>query len=304
MNSEFNVTIGIPTYNESKYIVDTIDSVINQDYKNFKLIISDNCSEDDTYNIIKEKYGHLENLLLVRQEKNIGASDNFNFLLNAADTPFFCWLGGHDVLDKSYLTKLLDYFKESKDLSLVYADSREIKFDGNRNYKKITTSDVDTINLNRIDGAIKTILKLNYCTPIHGIMKTNIAKGYSIKNIVGNDRVFVFFMALNGSLKMHKEVLYWWRNPREEEVFEEVIARYKTFGMSSKHKNVYTEMCKEYISVIKAAKKINLKDRLKLLIKVSYYLRLKYDSPYFKFLARLYWKYNEIRGVQNYQQKT
>ena len=60
MSNEPKVTIGIPSYNSSKYIRQSLDSIVNQTYNNIEVIISDNSSSDNTVDILKEyekKYG-------------------------------------------------------------------------------------------------------------------------------------------------------------------------------------------------------------------------------------------------------
>ena len=48
------VSVIMPTYNASKYLADSIESVLNQTYQNLELLITDDCSNDDTRNILKE----------------------------------------------------------------------------------------------------------------------------------------------------------------------------------------------------------------------------------------------------------
>jgi len=54
MNNPPLVSIVVITYNSSRFIIETLDSILNQDYKNLELIISDDCSSDNTVEIIKE----------------------------------------------------------------------------------------------------------------------------------------------------------------------------------------------------------------------------------------------------------
>ena len=53
-NMEEEITVLLPTYNGEKYIKEQIDSILNQTYKNIKLIISDDGSKDGTVDILKE----------------------------------------------------------------------------------------------------------------------------------------------------------------------------------------------------------------------------------------------------------
>ena len=78
------VSIGMPTYNGSKYIRQALVSLINQSYRNFELIISDNASTDNTEAICKEYRRRDKRIKYIRQKKNIGPINNFNFVLKEA----------------------------------------------------------------------------------------------------------------------------------------------------------------------------------------------------------------------------
>ena len=81
MNKNHLVTVALPIYNEAKNIEQTIYSILNQTYKNFQVLISDNGSTDETYNIIKEFEKKEPKIKVWRQTKNIGPFANFRFFL-------------------------------------------------------------------------------------------------------------------------------------------------------------------------------------------------------------------------------
>ena len=65
------------TYNGAKYIREQLDSIINQTYPIFELIIQDDCSTDETVEIIREYAGRYENIHLFQNEKSLGINRNF-----------------------------------------------------------------------------------------------------------------------------------------------------------------------------------------------------------------------------------
>ena len=78
------VTVGIPTYNNEKFIRKAIDSVLSQTFSDFELIISDDASTDSTPTICDE-YKHKDDRIhFIRQEENKGAQWNFSFLVDQA----------------------------------------------------------------------------------------------------------------------------------------------------------------------------------------------------------------------------
>ena len=78
------VSIGMSVYNGEKYIRQTLNSLLNQTYKNFELIISDNASTDETKKICEEYAKREKKIKYIRQKENMGATYNFKFVLEQA----------------------------------------------------------------------------------------------------------------------------------------------------------------------------------------------------------------------------
>jgi glycosyltransferase involved in cell wall biosynthesis len=74
MNKNYKFSICIPSYNGSAYIRDTIDSIINQSYKNFEIIISDDCSTDNTEDIVLKIKD--DRIKFYKNKNNLGYGDN------------------------------------------------------------------------------------------------------------------------------------------------------------------------------------------------------------------------------------
>ena len=86
------ITIGMPVFNGEKTISDAIKSVIEQDFEDWTLLISDNFSTDSTWDICKTFAAQDSRILIIRQNENIGGWANFNFVLNQAKTKYFKFL--------------------------------------------------------------------------------------------------------------------------------------------------------------------------------------------------------------------
>ena len=83
------IDILMATYNGEKYLEEQIESILNQTYSNFRLIISDDCSTDRTCAILKE-YAQKDNRIeLYFQEKNLGYVKNFEFLLGKVESELY-----------------------------------------------------------------------------------------------------------------------------------------------------------------------------------------------------------------------
>ena len=80
-NQKEQVDILLATYNGEKYLKELLDSILNQTYKNIRLIISDDCSKDNTREILEEYAKKDSRIVLYAQEHNLGYVKNFEFLL-------------------------------------------------------------------------------------------------------------------------------------------------------------------------------------------------------------------------------
>ena len=106
------VTVLIPFYNPGRYLVDAIESVFSQTYKNWKLILINDASTDHSLSLIK-KYLSDDRVKIVHHERNLGQSSSLNTGLNLVDTPFLIQLDADDWFYKDTLKVLV---KEAKKL--------------------------------------------------------------------------------------------------------------------------------------------------------------------------------------------
>src|SRR5260221_9827432 len=124
------VSISLPTYNGDKRIVSTVTSILNQKYPNMEVIISDNCSSDNTEAVCTELCKKNQDIRYFRQKENIGIIPNFEFVLSKASGELFMWIADDDSLEPGILNKYVDFLISHPDYSLV---SGEIRYwSGNR----------------------------------------------------------------------------------------------------------------------------------------------------------------------------
>jgi glycosyltransferase involved in cell wall biosynthesis len=110
------VTVGIPTFNSEKNLPKTIESVLNQTFRDFELIISDNASTDSTSTICMEYAKKDHRIKYIKQEKNIHALPNFCFLGNSAITKYFVWLASDDYWEPTFLEKNIEILESHQNL--------------------------------------------------------------------------------------------------------------------------------------------------------------------------------------------
>ena len=106
------VSIILPVYNCEKYIKQTIESVINQTYQNFELLILNDCSTDKSLEEIKNATKNIqEKTQIFNLKQNSGAATARNFALEHAQGEFIAYLDGDDLWEKEKLDKELKFIK-------------------------------------------------------------------------------------------------------------------------------------------------------------------------------------------------
>ena len=97
------VSIGMPVFNDKHFLSKSIESIINQSYNNFELILSDDCSSDGSAQICEKFVRKDKRIKYIKQEKNIGISRNMEFLLRQATGEYFMWAGNDDLWHSDFI---------------------------------------------------------------------------------------------------------------------------------------------------------------------------------------------------------
>lgn len=125
------VTIAIPTYNRADtFLKHTLDSVVRQSYQNLEIIVSDNCSIDNTENLVN---GFNDpRIKYIKHSHNIGHSNNFKFCLEQARGECFLLLQDDDLIDHDFVEICLKAVNYScLDIGVIRTGTRFIDSDGN-----------------------------------------------------------------------------------------------------------------------------------------------------------------------------
>jgi len=222
--NEALLTMGMPVYNEDKYIGQAIEYLLAQTFKDFILIISDNASTDKTQQICEYYAKKDKRIIYIRHKENKGSLFNYRYVLEQAKTPYFVWSFGHDKWHPCFVEKLLPALIERK-VVLSYSESGYIGRDGAPG--KILRDDYTTINIDKQVARYLYILR-NYKMPniFQGIWLTEALKNcdLNIKSPLA-DIIIVEQAAFEGKFKQHKEVLFWMRIVRGEESYNETVRR-------------------------------------------------------------------------------
>ena len=130
------VSIIMPSYNTASFIAESIKSVLDQSYKDWELIIVDDCSTDDTDEVVKP-YLSDERVKYLKNEKNSGAAVSRNRALRAAKGNWIAFLDSDDLWMPDKLKKQVS-FMEKNGYHFSYTNYAEIDTEGKKNGITVT----------------------------------------------------------------------------------------------------------------------------------------------------------------------
>ena len=105
----------MPIFNSEKTIKKAIETILNQSFIDFELIISDNASTDLTMLICKSFAAEDKRIIYSRQLKNIGAALNFEYVLKKARGKYFLWAAGDDIRTPDFFEENIKFLENNLD---------------------------------------------------------------------------------------------------------------------------------------------------------------------------------------------
>lgn len=122
------VSIITPAYNAENFICETIQSILQQTYKDWELLIVDDCSTDNTHILAKDYAEQDARIRVLRPKKNGGVAAARNFGLEHAKGDYIAFLDSDDLWKPEKLEKQLAFMKD-KDCVLSYTDFQKFNSD-------------------------------------------------------------------------------------------------------------------------------------------------------------------------------
>lgn len=168
------VSIITPMYNSEKYIGITIESALNQTYKDWEMIIVDDCSSDNSPKIVKEYAKNDERIKYIKTDSNKGVSNARNIALKMANGQFISFLDSDDIWDEDKLKKQVDFMKKNK--CTISFTAYELIDENNEKLNKIInvpkTVDYNTLLKGNILGCLTVMIdksKLDFEIKMSGV---------------------------------------------------------------------------------------------------------------------------------------
>lgn len=131
------VTIGITNYNYGKYVGKCIESVVNQNYSNIEIIVIDDCSKDDSCQIIKDYEQRYDNIKAIYHSENTGSGLlTIREIVENATGEYFLIIDADDYFpEETTISTYVDEMLKSPDIDYIYAD--RVIVDENENKSQV-----------------------------------------------------------------------------------------------------------------------------------------------------------------------
>ncbi|MDM8546571.1 glycosyltransferase family 2 protein [Candidatus Venteria ishoeyi] len=191
------VSIGIPTCNRADLIEQTLQSAIRQDYPNLEIIISDNASTDQTEEICSRLQKEYNNIIYIKHPSNMGATDNFNFVLKQAKGQYFMWLGDDDWIDENYISECTSILEVEASVAIV-AGIPKYYYGDTYLYTGFVMNLENNSNTRRVRDYFASV---QHNGIFYGVMRTQVIQKKELKNLMGGDLLTIASMVFTGKAR-------------------------------------------------------------------------------------------------------
>ena len=219
------IGIGLPVYNGEQYIADAIESLQEQKFDDFEVVISDNASTDSTEDVVREAIGDDRRFRYTRLPENIGANRNFNRVFAMTNGELFKWAAHDDVLAPGFLLRCVERLDEHPQATLAHTRTSYIGSEGedliplDRGYigvdgvvERMMLDDDVTGDLQSADPAVRLNAVVNKMSVFYDIFGVGRRRAFErtllLRSYYGADKVILAELALLGPLVRDDEVLF------------------------------------------------------------------------------------------------
>lgn len=220
------VTIGLPVFNSARYVAQSIESLLDQTYRDFELIISDNASTDETSRICQHYASIDRRIRYTRNDANIGNPRNFNRIAKLTTTPFLKWSTADDYWAPTFLERGMEIMLRDDSVALCYPQATLVDAEGAN-----PTPYDDVLHLMEEDPAARFVRLLTTIKLAHqhlGIIRMEkLRRTRLLDKHVGSDINLLAELALYGKFfelparlffrRFHKDSGSWKRGDKEHE---------------------------------------------------------------------------------------
>ncbi|WP_170287476.1 glycosyltransferase family 2 protein [Halioglobus maricola] len=225
------LSIGLPVYNGENFLAGAIGSLLDQSYRDFELIISDNASTDRTAEICLAFAATDDRIRYVRNDENQGAAANYNQCLALASGEYFKWAAHDDLCHPLFLARCIAVLEANPGVVLCHSQSQGIDDSGATKGRYGEERSFSSPSPSR--RMWQVISTPHVCIAVFGVMRRAVLlQTIRHGDWVGADRNLLAQLSLHGKVVLVPEVLFKRREHLESSIhkFEDEQERLAWFN--------------------------------------------------------------------------
>lgn len=208
------VSIGLPVRNGGRYLAQAIESVLEQTYRDFELILCDNASTDNTAEICQRYAARDARVRVERSERNVGAAGNFNRALRLARGEYFKWVAHDDLCAPTFIERCVAVLDAAPNVTVAHPRARLIDADGTvigDHQQRLAT------HAHNVLDRVAALTRGHQCYEIFGLMRSSVLCGLPpMGDHFGADAILLLRLALVGPFREIPEPLFLRRTHDEQ----------------------------------------------------------------------------------------
>lgn len=204
------LSVGLPVYNGERYLAEALESLLDQSFTDFELIISDNASTDGTGRICRRYAAEDARIRYLRQPRNIGCNPNHNAVLREARGEYFKWAAHDDLYGRDLLARCVQALDEHPDVVLSHADMAIIDETGAvvRLFDYALATDSTDVT-----ERFRSLVVTDGADDEYGVIRTDVLRSVRPKDGYHHaSRPFMAEIAFRGRFHQVRELLYFRRD--------------------------------------------------------------------------------------------
>lgn len=213
------VSIGMPIYNGEPYLTQALDSILDQTFREFELVVSDNASTDRTPEIVRAYADRDPRVRYHRSPENRGASRNYWHALELSRGRYFRWAAADDVSGPESLERCVEVLDSEPDVVLAYPSTELIDGDG-----EVIGGYDDGLDLpdeRPSERFVRLRRNLRRCNAVFGLVRRHVLlRTGPLGSYMGSDVVLLGELALHGKFREVAEATFYRR--MHDEAFSEM----------------------------------------------------------------------------------
>jgi len=210
INTKPLVSIGMPLYNGASTIRRALSSILAQEYSNLEIILSDDCSTDETIAICQKMTAGDGRVQIHPAGRNQGAIWNFNNTFRLSKGKYFLWAAQDDIRDPCYVSKCVELLENDETAVLCHCYYADV-LESTDNIKHIRNLDA----VAGIENVCRRFLSAYKCgigaTSFYGLIRSNaLRRTHLWENYLGSDIALFNELTLHGKFVQVPEILFWY----------------------------------------------------------------------------------------------